>query len=415
MVVQPTPINTVVIGAGQAGLSMSYYLLQHDVDHVVLERARVGERWRAERWDSLRFQFPNRYVRLPGFAYDGDDPTGFMAGSGIVDVLERYASHIAAPVRCGINVRTLGRAASGDFDVVTDNFALRAQNVVLATGPYQRTNVPALSMQMPAHVAQLTASGYTHARALPAGAVVVVGAGGSGVQIAEDLVAAGRTTYLCVGAHRRVPRRFQGRDVMDWLEELGMTSAPVEERREGDHAPLLTGVDGGYDVDLRTLAERGGHLLGRLDGVREGDLLLGDNLPDDIVAGDQSYDQFVSLLQSSLAERGHTDVTIPDPATRDARSLPQAGPRLLNIADAGISTIIWATGYSVDFSWDQCGEYTDDGMPVHNRGISPVPGLYYLGLAFLHNARSSFFWGVGDDAQHIVQHLVSHGGSPGSG
>ena len=216
MTPQETKIDTVVVGAGQAGLSMSHYLSKHGVDHIVLERARVGKRWRTERWDSLRFQFPNRYVRLPGFEYDGDEPDAFMDRDGIVSVIERYANHIAAPVRCGINVHSIDRAKDDEFTLETSDFKLRARNVVLATGPYQRTIIPAVSMQLPARIMQLPASGFTNAQALPAGAVLVVGSGGSGVQIAEDLIEAGRETWLCVGRHKRVPRRYRGRDVMDW-------------------------------------------------------------------------------------------------------------------------------------------------------------------------------------------------------
>ncbi|MGI9595198.1 MAG: NAD(P)-binding domain-containing protein, partial [Acidimicrobiales bacterium] len=250
-------IDTVVVGAGQAGLTMSHHLSERGVDHVVLERARVGERWRTERWDSLRFQFPNIYVRLPDFDYDGDDPAGFMDRDGIVDVLERYANHISAPVRSGINVRSVKLVDEGRFAVACDDFEVLARNVVLATGPYQRPIVPAVSMRFPADIAQLTASGFTNQGALAAGAVLVVGSGGSGVQISEDLLAAGRDVYLCVGKHRRIPRRYRGRDITDWFEDLGLISAPVVEGVDIDHSPLLTGVDGGYDVDLRMLAARG--------------------------------------------------------------------------------------------------------------------------------------------------------------
>ena len=404
-------VDAVVVGAGQAGLCMSHYLTRHGVRHLVLERARVGERWRSERWDSLRFQFPNAYVRLPGFDYDGDDPTGFMTHRGIVRVLERYASHIAAPVRCGVNVRSVERIDDGRFRLSTGGFEICARNVVLATGPYQRTLVPVVSMQLPARVAQLTASAYTNERALPSGAVLVVGSGGSGVQIAEDLIDAGRTTYLCVGEHRRVPRRHRGRDIMDWLEELGMTTEPQLGSPEVGHAPLLTGVDGGYDVDLRRLVERGGHLLGRLNGVRNGALQLGDTLQGDMAAGDDAYQQFITMIESLLVERGDIAAAEPPP---DAGLLPPASPTSLDIDEAGITSVIWATGYGLDFSWVHCGEFDERGVPVHDRGVSPVPGLYFLGLPFLHNARSSFFWGVGDDAAHIARQLTARDSEGGS-
>ena len=398
-------VDTVVVGGGQAGLSMSYHLSRQGIAHVVLERARIGERWRTERWDSLRFQFPNRYVRLPGFDYDGKDQTGFMTPAGIVDVIERYANRIGAPVRCGVNVNSVKQEADGSFTLATNNETLHTRNVILATGPYQRPLVPSISAQMPAYVRQLTANRYSNAQALPAGAVVVVGSGGSGVQIAEDLVASGRDTYLCVGQHRRVPRRFRGRDVMDWLEQLGMTSEPVLERPEIDHAPLLTGVDGGYDVDLREFARRGGHLLGRLEAVQDGTLHLGGDLLQDIANGDEAFRQSLAAIAAQ--------VDMQDERQRNAAKAQQASlspvapsPTTLDIESAGITSVIWATGYGLDFSWVHCGHFNADGTPQQERGISAVPGLYFLGLPFMHTARSSFFWGVGDDAEYLAEHIV---------
>ncbi|MGH1492995.1 MAG: flavin-containing monooxygenase [Acidimicrobiales bacterium] len=406
MAMQQTRIDTVVIGAGQAGLTMSHHLSSRNVPHVVLERARVGERWRTERWDSLRFQFPNKYVRLPGFDYDGDDPSGFMDSSGVVSVLERYANHIAAPVRSGVNVRSVDRATDGKFLVACDHFELLANNVVLATGPYQRPIVPDVSTQLPTGMTQLTASSFTNAGALPDGAVLVVGSGGSGVQIAEDLIAAGREVYLSVGHHRRVPRRYRGRDVTDWFEELGLLAAPVE-RAMIDHAPLLTGVDGGYDVDLRSLAKRGGRLLGRLEAVRDGQLVLGDGLLADIANADESFQRTIGGIEARLVELGLDKTAPPPDPLPDPGPLPPPSPPTVGIESAGISSVIWATGYGLDFSWVHCGQFDDDGTPSHERGVSPVPGLYFLGLSFLLNARSSVFWGVGDDAQYLAEHLVA--------
>ena len=398
-------IDTIVIGGGQSGLSMSHYLAWHGIDHVVLERARVGERWRSERWDSLRFQFPNRYVRLPGFEYDGNDPDAFMAAPGVVETIEAYARHIDAPVRSGINVRALQRLESGEFSLQTNSFAYRAKNVVVATGPYQKTLVPVVSRDLPRSITQLTASSYTNAANLPNGAVLVVGAGGSGVQIAEDLRAAGRDTWLAVGTHRRTPRRYRDRDVMDWFEELGFTHQPVVERPRGDRAPLLTGVDGGYEVDLRRLVANGVHLVGRLEGVDGDALRFGDGLFADMAAADAAYRQSVERLEAVLVERGDAIGPAPDPPAAPG-PMPPDPPRVVDTRTAGITTVIWATGYGVDFSWIHCGEYDDEGYPLQSSGISTVPGLYFLGLYFLTSARSSFFWGVGDDAAAIADHLV---------
>ncbi len=409
MEMEQGPIDTVVIGGGQAGLSMSHHLSKRGRDHVVLERARIGERWRSERWDSLRFQFPNRYVRLPGLDYDGDDPSGFMGRDEVVRFLDRYATHISAPIRTGVDVRSLDRDDDGLFTIDCAGSAMAARNVVVATGPYQRPIVPEVRSELPAELMQLTASSYTNAAALPDGAVLVVGSGGSGVQIAEDLLDAGREVYLCVGKHRRVPRRFRGRDIIDWLEDLGLVSAPVVDRSTIENAPLLTGVSGGYDVDLRALAANGCHLLGRLDGVRDGELLLGGDLLVDIERGDEAYRGFVAMVEGRLAEMGEAgeSADLDEPVAQ--LPMPPEPPRSLGLDTSGITSVIWATGYGLDFSWVHCGPFDADGAPSHERGISPVPGLYVLGLPYLHSARSTVLWGVGDDAEYLAEHLAARG------
>ena len=398
-------IDTIVIGGGQSGLSMSYHLANAGIDHVVLERYRIGERWRSERWDSLRFQFPNRYVRLPGFDYRGDEPEAFSDAPGIVDVIERYARHIDAPVRSGINVSSVQRIGDA-FSVQTNSFPYRANNVIVAAGPYQKTLIPPIARALPAAVAQLTASSYTNPDALPDGAVLVVGAGGSGVQIAEDLMTAGREVVLSVSNHRRTPRRYRGRDVMDWFEELGFTHQPVDARPRGENAPLLTGVNGGYEVDLRRLVAGGATLVGRLEGVDGTRLEFGDRLLADMAEAEGAYRESVERLEAVLVERKLVDGPAPPPPEPPG-PMPDEPPLAMDIADADIGSVIWATGYGVDFSWIHCGEYDDEGYPVQSKGVSTVQGLYFLGLYFLTSARSSFFWGVGDDAASIVSHMTS--------
>ena len=401
--------HTIVIGGGQAGLSASYYLSQHNIDHVVLERARVGERWRSERWDSLMFQFPNRYLRLPGFAYDGDEPEAFMHRDGVVDILERYAHAISAPLRCGVNVEQLTRTGDNRFSLKTSVGEFVADNVIVATGPYQRTLIPTLANNLPPQVRQLPASAFTNANELPPGGVLVVGAGGSGVQITEDLLSAGRSTWLSVGHFRRIPRRYRGRDIMDWFEALGLANQVPADRNPNDHSPLLTGVNGGYEVDLRRIVAEGGTLLGRLEGIEGSTPLLGDQLRQHMEAAEQAYQDMVAGIETMLAaQTDDTYAALPAPSEpAPAGPMPPVPPTHLNLTDAKINTVIWATGYGVDFSWIESGEYDTDGMPRQTRGISTQPGLYFLGLAYLHTARSSFFWGVGDDAQHLVDHLAN--------
>lgn len=401
-------VDTIIIGAGQAGLCASYHLSQLRIEHLILERARVGERWRSERWDSLRFQFPNRYLRLPGFAYDGDEPEAFMHRDGVVQFIERYAANIDAPLHCGVEVQHLARQADGEFVLRTSRGEYRARNVVVATGPYQKTLIPPLADQLPHAVRQLPASAYTSAQALPPGGVLVVGAGGSGVQITEDLLAAGRQTWLCVGHFRRMPRRYRGRDVMDWFEQLGLTTQPVEAPDPHDHSPLLTGIDGGYEVDLRRIVAAGGTLLGRLEGVDGDSVLLGDQLLHHMEAAEVAYDQLVQGIETALAASGETISEPPAPPPAPG-PMPPEPPTQLSLVDAGITSIIWATGYGVDFSWVECGNFQEDGSPVHQQGVTEVPGLYYLGLVFLHSLRSTLFWGVGEDARFVAEHIANQG------
>ncbi len=400
-----TPIHTLIVGAGQAGLSASYYLSQHGIDHLVLERARIGERWRSERWDSLRFQFPNRYLHLPGFPYTGDEPESFMHRDGIVTIIERYAEYIQAPIRCGVDVQSIESGESGQYLVDAGDQQFLAENVIVATGPYQRTLIPPVAAHLPAGISQLSASAYTNATALPDGAVLVVGAGGSGVQITEDLLAEGREAWLCVGNFKRMPRRYRNRDIMDWLEELNLTNQPVVDHDPSDHSPLLTGVDHGYEVDLRRVVAKGGHLLGRLEGVDGDELILGTQLMAHMQAAEEAYEEVVKGIEMALAQ-GKAVHSPPEPRPPKPGPLPPQPPARLSLGDANITSVIWATGYGVDFSWVQCGEYHVDGMPLQERGVSTAPGLYFLGLFFMHSARSSFFWGVGDDAKHIVTHIL---------
>ncbi len=397
------PVHTIVIGAGQAGLCASYFLTQQGIDHLVLERARIGERWRSERWDSLRFQFPNRYVRLPGFPYAGDEPEAFMHRDDVVTTIERYAAHINAPVHCGVNVDSLEK--EDDLFVITaGSRRFHAHNVIVATGPYQHTLIPPVADKLPHDIRQLPASAYTSPDALPEGAVMVVGAGGSGVQITEDLLAAGRSAYLCVGKFKRIPRSYRGRDIMDWFEDLNLTNQPVVDRDPTDHAPLLTGVDGGYEVDLRRVVAQGGVLLGRLEAAQGEEVMLGDQLIEHMQAAEVAYDDILKGLEAGIAASGVTPdkqpgrPPVPGPMPTDA-------PTQLNLREADIKSVIWATGYGVDFSWIHCEEFLPDGMPIQKRGVAQTPGLYFLGLFFLYSARSSFFWGVGEDAEHVVNHV----------
>jgi putative flavoprotein involved in K+ transport len=399
-------VEAVVIGAGQAGLSMSHHLGRLGVEHVVLERGRIAERWRSERWDSLVFQFPNWMLRLPGYAYEGGEPDGFMPCSGIVRFLEEYARRTGPPIRCGVRVRGLHQATSGQLRVETDTFSLEALHVVVATGPYQRAVVPALSNSLPMATYQITANCYTNAQQLPPGGVLVIGSGGSGWQIAEDLLQCDRRVYLSVGRHRRVPRRYRGKDFGWWQERTGAADQVVDDAIRHLPAPLLTGVAGGHDADLRELARRGVTLLGSLGAVSNGRLRFVADLHENLAKGDESFQQFTRSVDAYILQHRLPVPDAPSDMAPAEIGWP-AGPEIgeLDLKAAGIASVIWAVGYQHDFGWIRCGALDAHGRPIHRRGVSSTPGLYFLGLPRLHKVKSAFLWGVGDDAAHLATHI----------
>jgi putative flavoprotein involved in K+ transport len=405
----PEIVETVVIGGGQAGLAISHHLQQRGCEHLILERGRIAERWRSERWDSLHFQFPNWMMRLPGYAYAGADRDGFMPRDGVVDFIASYAVRIAAPVRCGVNVNTLRLTDSGRFRMEAGPMTLEAVNVVVATGPYQSSRIPETAAGVPAGIRQITASCYTNPSELPPGGVLVVGSGASGYQIVEDLLLHGRSVHFALRGHRRVPRRYRGRDIGQWNEEMGLTNRTVDQLPPGFRPPLVTGVRGGHTVELRGMAIRGATLLGSLQGVKDGCAYLAADLNSNLNAGDRMFretlhaiDQFIDMHGVTAQPGGEFDagLAMPHPP------LPQ--PEHLDLRRAGISTVIWALGYGYDFAWIKCPVLDGNGTPSHQRGVTNIPGLYFLGLPRLHKMKSAFLWGVGEDAAHIADQI--HGG-----
>jgi len=399
----PERVETVVVGGGQAGLAMSYHLGRLGREHLVVERGRIAERWRSERWDSLVFQFPSAMMRLPGYAYDGPDPEGFMPRDGVVRFIEEYARRVSPPIRCGIRVDSLERSESGVLLVRTDHFTIEALNVVVATGPYQLPAVPVFGAALPVRMWQVTASRYGNPGQLPPGAVLVVGSGGSGYQIAEELLVSGRSVYLCVGRHRRVPRRYRGRDFGWWQEITG--AADEVTHAASVRAPLLTGVAGGHNADLRELARRGAILLGSLRGVSEGKLRFSADLEVNLANGDEAHTRFTRSVDEYVEMHG---LSAPAAAESDPRDRIEPLPAIseLDAAAAGMSSVIWAVGYQFDFGWIRCGVLDAGGRPVHRRGVTGVPGVYFLGLPRLHKVKSAFLWGVDEDAAYLAQHIA---------
>ena len=401
------------MGAGHAGLAMSHHLSRLGRASIVLERGRVAERWRSERWDSLMFQFPNWSLRLPGQTYDGDDPDGFASREQVIAFIERYREATEAPVRTGVSVTALRPSSHGDALALDTTLGpLEADNVVVATGPYQEPIIPAASADLPERVLQLHSSRYRNPDRLPAGAVLVVGSGASGGQIVEDLLAAGRAVYLSVGRHRRFPRRYRGRDMFWWMEQLGALDQTLEERPEARERPnpLVTGVGGGHEIDLRRYRAGGVVLLGRLRGIAGARVQLADDAEALLAAGDDNVATFTHAVDAYIARSGlDAPNEPPAPSTRREPVPPIAE---LDLDSACITAVIWATGFRRAFGWIGLPVLDARGEPIHRRGVTSWPGVYFLGLPWLHTLRSSVLCGVGDDAQHLAQHIASRAAAP---
>jgi putative flavoprotein involved in K+ transport len=397
-------VDALVVGGGQAGLAMSEHLSSHGIPHLVLERGRIAERWRSERWDSLVANGPAWHDRFPGFEYPSD-PDGFPGKEEIADYFVGYAEKINAPVRCGVTVTEVTRLGEhSGFRVETSDGVIRANYVVAATGPFQRPVIPP-AVPETAGVVQLHSCAYRNPDQLPAGAVLVVGAGSSGAQIAEELLRAGRRVYLSVSSHGRPPRSYRGRDFVWWLGVLNkwdMEAAPGAQ-----HTTIaVSGAQGGRTVDFRRLAEEGMTLVGTTKSFDNGVLKFGDDLAANLAKGDQDY---LGLLDEADAYVREYGIDLPaEPAARDIRPEPPCviEPMLeLNLADAGIRSIVWATGFKRDFSWLKTDAVDANGQPVHHRGVSAEPGVYYVGLPWQTRRGSSFIWGVWYDAKYVADHI----------
>ena len=398
-------IETIIVGGGQAGLAMSYHLSRRGREHVVLERARVAERWRTQRWDSLMFQFPNWSIALPGRSYTGTDPDGFSHKSEVLAFIEGYATWLKAPVRTGIEVQCLRPASHpGRYLVSTNAGTFETRNVVIATGPYQRPRIPALSMGLPPDVLQVHAGEYRSPHELPSGAVLVVGSGASGCQIAEELLAAGHRVFFAIGRHRRVPRRYRGQDVFWWRRELGYLDEKAEDtpRELRQPPPLVTGVGGGHDVDIRNYARDGMTLLGHVREIRDGRIAVAGDLEESLAAGDRAFDELTSAVDGYLRT---CDIDAGDVRTSISPRIAPTSVDGIDIRASEIRSVIWATGYQLDFRWIELPILDARGEPLQCRGVTSAPGIYFLGLAWMHKVKSSFLYGVGEDAEYLAERI----------
>ncbi|MDX7950502.1 MSMEG_0569 family flavin-dependent oxidoreductase [Lichenihabitans sp. Uapishka_5] len=399
----------VVVGGGQAGLSISAHLKARGLAHVIFERHRVGHAWRDQRWDSFCLVTPNWQCQLPGFPYAGPDPKGFMPRDAIVAYVEDFARTIEAPVREGVGVTRVARDGAGAFTVETTAGPVTADAVVLAVSAYHRPNVPAIAGALPPAVTQIHSADYRNPAALPDGAVVVVGSGQSGCQIAEDLHLAGRQVHLVVGSAPRCPRVYRGRDAVEWLADLGQYDLPVDQhpkgaavRKQANH--YLTGRDGGRDIDLRRFAREGMQLHGRLTGIADGVLRFGDDLARNLDSADAVYNGICGLIDTHIATSGIA--AEPAPHYVPVWQPPAEPSAALDLAKAGVSSVVWATGFRSDWRFVDLPLCDAAGDPAHARGVTAVDGLYLVGMPWLHTWGSGRFLNVGRDAGFVVGHLV---------
>lgn len=400
--------EVVVVGGGQAGLAMSEHLGDHGVPHLVLERHRIAESWRSERWDSLVANGPAWHDRFPGLEFADVDPDGFASKEQVADYFVAYAQKIAAPVRCGVDVTSVTRnVGRPGFRVETTGGPIDARFVVAATGAFQRPVVPPI-VPDGAVPLQLHSSAYRNPEQLPEGAVVVVGAGSSGVQIADELRRAGRAVYLSVGPHDRPPRRYRGRDFCWWLGVLGKWDAETPPQGAEHVTIAVSGADGGHTVDFRDLAASGVQLVGRTAAFESGTLRFALDLAQNIADGDANYR---SLLKEADAYVARQALDLPEePAAHELGPVPDCAtdPTLeLDLDQAGVGAIIWATGFATDYGWLRVDAFDEAGRPRHRRGVSTEPGVYFLGLPWLSRRGSSFIWGVWHDAKHVADHIVT--------
>jgi putative flavoprotein involved in K+ transport len=396
-------VETLVVGAGQAGVAMSEHLSNSGVQHLVLERNRIAERWRSERWDSLVANGPAWHDRFPGMEFSEIDADAFAPKEMVADYFVAYAEKIAAPIRIGVEVREVRRnEGHPGFRVETSEGVIEADSVVAATGPFQRPVIPPLIPE-DAGVMQMHSSAYRNPEQFPEGAILVVGAGSSGVQIADELLRAGKRVYLSVGPHDRPPRSYRGRDFVWWLGVLGKWDAAALEPGTEHVTISVSGADGGHTVDFRRLAEQGMTLVGLTKSYADGVVSFNSDLADNLGQGDANY---LSVLDEADAyiERNGLDL----PEEHEARNI-EADPQCvtdpvleLNLAQAGVSSILWATGFAVDYSWLKVDAFDEAGKPKHQRGISSEPGIYFLGLPWQSRRGSSFIWGVWHDAKYLA-------------
>ena len=399
----------VIVGGGQAGLSMSYCLKERGLDHIVFEKNQIASAWRSQRWDSFCLVTPNWQCQLPGYPYKGNEPEGFIKKDEIVAYIENYARSFNPPIQEGVEVLNLRRGDRGIFEVTTSIGDYTADQVVVAAGAYHQPKIPKIAERLPEHILQVHSSKYKNPESLPEGAVLVIGTGQSGCQIAEDLHLAGRKVHLCVGSAPRSPRRYRGKDAVEWLDlmgyyELSIDQHPQKEKVRSKANHYLTGRDGGREIDLRRFALEGMQLHGRLKNIASNKLEFFNDLKQNLDGADAVSESIKKTIDNFIT-KNNLDAPIEhpyQPVWQPAMDIPD-----LDLAEANITTVIWCTGFQSDFSWIEIPVFDGKGYPGHDRGVTEVKGLYFLGLPWLYTWGSGRFSGVARDATYLADYIMA--------
>lgn len=406
-----TKIETIIVGGGQGGLSTSYFLSQQGKEHVVLEKSlQAGNAWRNGRWDSFTMLTPNWSFLLPGAEYRANDPSGFMARDEIVARFEQYIAQFRLPIQYNERVISIEQnERSFGYRVITEEVTWEARNVVIATGLFQHPKRLSLNADLPERILQLHSGEYRNPGSLPDGDVLVVGSAQSGCQIAEELYQKGRKVYLCVGSAGRVPRRYRGKDVYEWLNLSGFLDRTVDKlpspKAKFAGNPHISGKDGGKTLNLHKFARDGVQLLGRLQSITDEKIWFAQDLKENLIKADKFEEEIVKIIDDFIIRTGITTPQEQLPVFRDG--FIQKEVTEINLKSSRISTIIWANGYNFDFSLVKLPVRGGDGFPIQNRGVTAFPGLYFIGLPWLNKQKSGLLLGVGESAEYIASVIAS--------
>ncbi|MBP0030455.1 MSMEG_0569 family flavin-dependent oxidoreductase [Roseofilum sp. Guam] len=404
-----THYSVAIVGGGQAGLSMSYCLQERGIDCIIFEKNQIGYSWRSLRWDSFCLVTPNWQCTLPGYTYPGNDPHGFMQRDQIVQYIQDYAQSFNPLIKEGVEVQRLHRPNSKQYTLETSIGEFTCDAVVIATGGYHRPKIPALSERLSAQIKQIHSSEYKNPESLPDGEILIVGTGQSGCQIAEDLHLAGKPVHLCVGGAPRSPRKYRGKDVVDWLDKMGYYDLSIDQhpdkhkvRTKTNH--YVTGRGGGREIDLRHFATEGMKLYGHLVDIEGDRLQLRGNLKENLDAADAVAESIKRTIDGFIEKH---NISAPIETPYQPVWEPKTEVLQLNYRDANISTVIWCTGYTSNYEWIEMPIFDGKGYPGHDRGITSVSGLYFLGLPWLYTWGSGRFSGIARDATYLANHIAS--------